>query len=127
MPVELFVGVPGTQQPQMHDPDNPGLPKIQLHPRAILSSPLSLFRMKARRAAGIGSSHKRTEGRISTAAFIGSRTEANLRQAFATATLADRRYIASAEQADAEGSHPCCCIVSSDCQIHGQSGRSASE
>jgi hypothetical protein len=29
MPVELFVGAPGTQQPQMHDPDNPGSPKIQ--------------------------------------------------------------------------------------------------
>jgi rubrerythrin len=39
------------------------------------------------------------------AAFIGSRTEANLRQAFATATLVYRRYIAIAEQADAEGSH----------------------
>jgi rubrerythrin len=37
------------------------------------------------------------------AAFIGSRTEANLRQAFATATLAGRRYTAIAEQADAEG------------------------
>jgi rubrerythrin len=39
------------------------------------------------------------------AAFIGSRTEANLRQAFATATLAYRRYLAIAEQADAEGGH----------------------
>ena len=39
------------------------------------------------------------------AAFIGSRTEAVLRQAFATATLAGRRYIAIAEQADAEGKH----------------------
>jgi len=39
------------------------------------------------------------------AAFIGSRTEANLRQAFATATLAHRLYIATAEQADAEGDH----------------------
>jgi rubrerythrin len=39
------------------------------------------------------------------AAFNGSRTEANLRQAFATATLASRRYIAIAEQADAEGRH----------------------
>jgi rubrerythrin len=39
------------------------------------------------------------------AAFIGSTTEANLRQAFATATLAHRRYIAIAEQADAEGDH----------------------
>jgi rubrerythrin len=38
-------------------------------------------------------------------AFIGSRTEANLRQAFATATLAHRRYIAIAAQADAEGNH----------------------
>jgi rubrerythrin len=41
------------------------------------------------------------------AAFIGSRTEANLRQAFATATLAHRQYSAIAEQADAEGNpHP---------------------
>ena len=39
------------------------------------------------------------------AAFIGSTTEANLRRAFATATLAHRRYIALAEQADAEGKH----------------------
>src|ERR1700733_13596201 len=39
------------------------------------------------------------------AALIGSRTEANLRQAFATATLAQRRYIALAAQADAEGKH----------------------
>jgi rubrerythrin len=39
------------------------------------------------------------------AAFIGSRTEANLRQAFATATLAHRRYIMIAEQADTEGKH----------------------
>ena len=39
------------------------------------------------------------------AAFIGSRTEANLRQAFATATLASRRYTAIAEQADAEDGH----------------------
>jgi rubrerythrin len=37
--------------------------------------------------------------------FIGSRTEANLRHAFATATLAHRRYIAIAEQAEAEGRH----------------------
>jgi rubrerythrin len=37
------------------------------------------------------------------AAIIGSRTEANLRQAFATATLTHRSYIAAAEQADAEG------------------------
>jgi rubrerythrin len=39
------------------------------------------------------------------AAFIGSRTEANLRQAFAAATLAHRRYLLMAEQADAEGNH----------------------
>jgi rubrerythrin len=39
------------------------------------------------------------------AAFVGSRTEANLRKAFATATLAHWRYIALAEQADAEGRH----------------------
>ena len=39
------------------------------------------------------------------AAFIGSNTEANLRQAFATATFASRRYIAIAEQADAKGEH----------------------
>jgi rubrerythrin len=39
------------------------------------------------------------------AEFIGSRTQANLRLAFATATLASRRYIAIAEQADAEGRH----------------------
>jgi rubrerythrin len=39
------------------------------------------------------------------AAFIGSRTEANLRQAFATATLAHRRYVAIAQQADADGRH----------------------
>lgn len=39
------------------------------------------------------------------AAFIGSRTEANLRQAFATATLAHRRYVAIQEQTDAEGGH----------------------
>ncbi len=39
------------------------------------------------------------------AAFIGSRTEANLRQAYATAILTSRRYIAIAEQADAEGKH----------------------
>jgi rubrerythrin len=39
------------------------------------------------------------------AAFVGSRTEANLRQAFATETLAQRRYIAIAEQAGAEGNH----------------------
>lgn len=37
------------------------------------------------------------------AALIGSRTEANLRQAFATATLASRHYGAIAEQAQAEG------------------------
>lgn len=39
------------------------------------------------------------------AAFMGGRTEANLRQAFATAILTYRRYIAIAEQADAEGKH----------------------
>jgi rubrerythrin len=39
------------------------------------------------------------------AALIGSRTEANLRQAFATATLAHRSYISIAEQADTEGHH----------------------
>jgi rubrerythrin len=38
-------------------------------------------------------------------AFIGSRTEANLRQAYATAILTARRYIAMAEQADAAGNH----------------------
>jgi rubrerythrin len=38
------------------------------------------------------------------AALIGSRTETNLRKALATATLAARRYVAIAEQADAEGS-----------------------
>lgn len=39
------------------------------------------------------------------AAFTGSRTEANLRRAFTTATLASRHYIAMANQADAEGNH----------------------
>lgn len=39
------------------------------------------------------------------AALIGSRTEANLRQAFATATLASRRYSAISEQYRAEGHH----------------------
>jgi rubrerythrin len=39
------------------------------------------------------------------AAFIGSRTEANLRQAIATAILASRRYIAISEQPDAEGNY----------------------
>ncbi|HET6609610.1 MAG TPA: rubrerythrin family protein [Rhodopila sp.] len=39
------------------------------------------------------------------AAVAGSRTEANLRRAFATAILAWRRYIVLAEQADAEGRH----------------------
>jgi rubrerythrin len=39
------------------------------------------------------------------AALTGSRTEANLRQAFVTAVLAQRRYIALAAQADAEGKH----------------------
>ena len=38
-------------------------------------------------------------------AFIGSKTEASLQQAFVTATLAYRRYIAISEQADAEGNH----------------------
>lgn len=39
------------------------------------------------------------------AEFTGSRTEANLRKAFATATLACRRYTMIAEHADAEGAH----------------------
>jgi rubrerythrin len=39
------------------------------------------------------------------AAFIGSRTEANLRRAFATATLAQLRYVAVAQREDAEGRH----------------------
>jgi rubrerythrin len=39
------------------------------------------------------------------AAFIGSRTEANLRQAFATATLAQLRYVAIAQQEAAAGRH----------------------
>jgi rubrerythrin len=39
------------------------------------------------------------------AAFIGSRTEANLRQAFATATLAQLRYVAIAQREAAEGRH----------------------
>jgi rubrerythrin len=39
------------------------------------------------------------------AALAGSRTEAHLRQAFATAVLAHRRYIAIAEHADAAGHH----------------------
>ena len=39
------------------------------------------------------------------AAFIGSKTEANLRQAIATATLASRRYTTMAKQADEAGNH----------------------
>jgi rubrerythrin len=46
---------------------------------------------------------RKAQGRIAMAAFIGSRTEANLRQAFAAAILAHRRYMTLAEQADAEG------------------------
>jgi rubrerythrin len=54
---------------------------------------------------------KKTDGRISMAALSGSRTEANLRQAFVTATLTHRRYIAIAEQADAEGRHHIAALV----------------
>jgi hypothetical protein len=39
------------------------------------------------------------------AEFTGSRTEAHLRQAFATAILAHRHYMTVAQQADAEGNH----------------------
>jgi rubrerythrin len=45
------------------------------------------------------------------AAFIGSRTEANLQQAFATTTLASRRYLAIAEQADAGGHHRAAAVL----------------
>jgi rubrerythrin len=48
---------------------------------------------------------KKSEGRTSMTAFIGSRSEANLRQAFATTILKSRRYISMSEQADADGNH----------------------